>query len=245
MISQFAKPRWADRGRLEAALAGAAEFGPYFAVHGDPAAVPLSQQDLCEPRRLHSLLRAVGQQIGTSEARVAASTLQYGLAARCWSLVLGAWRCEGLVIDSRGLRYIATAPGSVELALTDLRAWDCTSLAAEEVAEVIADTVIADQLTGLHAAVRTAVRVADGLLWGNAASALVSASHTVALAQPSEQLTVVTTAILSRAPLADRLTRTSAGGVRRRSCCLWYRSQHRDNCGDCPLTDRPVMQAAP
>ncbi|WP_319452855.1 MULTISPECIES: (2Fe-2S)-binding protein [unclassified Mycobacterium] len=219
------------------ALTAAADIGPYFALHGDPAAVTLSHRRLCEPQRLHSLLSAIGERIGTREGRVAASTLQYGLAARYWSLVLGAWRFGELVIDLRGLGYVHTAPDSVELTLTDVRAWDCTSFAADEVAELIVDTVAA-QLTNLHTALRTVTRIADGLLWGNAASALVTAAHTVDVRRPSGELTAVTTAIRSHPLLSDRMVTTSTGGVRRRSCCLWYRTLDRTNCGDCPLTGR-------
>ncbi|WP_102141661.1 (2Fe-2S)-binding protein [Mycobacterium hubeiense] len=230
------QPLSADRHRVEAALAVAAEVGPFFAQHRDASAVPLSPEQLYEPRRLNSVLDAIGHQLGTREGRVAAFTLQYGVAARCWSLILGAWQCGRVIIDMRGLGFVVAAPGTVELTLTDVRAWDSASLTADEVAELIADTVTGHVLADLHTALRTVLRVADGLLWGNAASALVSATRTLYARQPSEELTAVTTAILSRAPLADRLVRTSGGSVLRRSCCLWYRTRHRDNCGDCPLS---------
>ena len=223
-----------DRRRVERALTAAAHIGPYFAFHGEAAAVALPPQQLYEPRRLHSLLNAVGERIGTGEARVAASTLQYRVAARCWSLVLGAWHCGDLVIDLHGLGYVFTAPGSVELTLIDVTARDCASSATEDVAELIANTTVA-QLTDLHTALHAVTRIADGLLWGNAASALMSAAQAVSVSRPCDELTAVTTAILSRPPLTDRLLRTPTGRVRR-SCCLWYRTLDRSNCGDCPLT---------
>ncbi len=231
----------ADRRRLTEALAAAAHLGPYFTLTGDSATLPLPLRTLCEPRQLHPLLDAIGRRTGTGEARVAASTLQYGLAARCWSLILGAWQCGDVVIDLEDLGYVVTAPGSVELAATDPSAWDCTFATADAVAALIADTVIA-QLSLLHAALHTGVRIADGLLWGNAASALVSAASTLDASHPDDDLAAVTTTILAHPLLADRMIKTSPGGVRRRSCCLWYRTDERSNCADCPLTGRPVVR---
>lgn len=232
-----------DRLRVEAALADAVRYGPNFAPHRDTASVShLSRRELYEPKALHAILTTVGVQLGTDEVRVAASALQYGLAARCWSLMLGVWRCGGLILDLRALSYHVTAAGSVELILVDPQAWHCACSGTDDVAELIADVVIAQQLTGFHQALHEVVAVADGLLWGNAASALNSAARPLMSGQPSENLSAVTSAILSRDPLDGRLVRTSATGVRRRSCCLWYRTRHRDTCGDCPLTGRPVMR---
>ena len=227
---------------MNTALSAAAEFGPYFALHGGPGVVSLSREQLYEPRLLDKLLGEVGEEIGTDESRVAASTLQYGFAARCWSLVLGAWQCGGVVIDLRRLNYVLAGSGSIELSMADVRAWDCSSLAANEAAELIADTVIAGQLTDFHTALRTVSRLAEGMLWGNAASSLSALAANPSAMRPSDQLTGMAAEILSRAPLADRLATTAVGTVQRRSCCLWYRTRDRDNCADCPLAGRPVMQ---
>ncbi|KUH85537.1 MULTISPECIES: (2Fe-2S)-binding protein [unclassified Mycobacterium] len=233
---------WADRRRVETALANAAELGPYFALHRDATRIPLPPQQMYQRRRLQSLLSDVAEDIGTDEGRVAASTLQYGFAARCWSVVLGVWHHAGLLIDTRELELVITAPGSIALAMGDLRAWDCASVSVDEAAALIADAVIAHPLGSLHTALHRVVRIADGLLWGNAASALVSAPQIVTEKRPNVRLTAVTAAILSRSPLANRLAITANSEVRRRSCCLWYRTRHQDNCADCPLTGRATIR---
>lgn len=235
-------PSCADHRAVEEALARAAAFGPYFTAHRDSSRLALSARKFMQGDQLRLALVAVGAEIGTRETRVAASTLQYGLAARLWSLVLGVWRCGGVVLDLRGLSYVVTAAGSVSPVLADPRAWDSSSLATDEVAELIASSVIGQQLADFHVALHAVVPVADGLLWGNAASALVSAARAVTAKQPGEQFGAVIAALLSREPLTGRLVSTADGRVRRRSCCLWYRTRHRDSCGDCPLTGRPVTR---
>lgn len=224
--------------RLEAALSAAAQFGPYFALHGTEGTVPLSPQQLYQPERLRSLLAAVADRIGTEEVRVAASTLQYGLAARYWSLISGSWQCGRLVLDLRGLGYVRTAADSVELTLIDRAAWDHGSASADETADRMVQTVVA-QLSGLHTALRRVTRIADGLLWGNAASSLVSAARTAGAGGDDGRLGDIVSSILRRAPFVDRLSDVPGGGTRRRSCCLWYRTTEKSHCGDCPLPASP------
>lgn len=233
---------WADPQQVAEAVADVAQLGPYFALHGDAPVAALSLERMCEPQSLHALLRAVGNQIGSDEGRVAASTLQYGFAARCWSVVLGVWHRTRLVLDVRDISFVVVGQGSIQLSINELRAWDCRFVPLDEVAELIAEVVNAHALIGMHAALRRVVRIADGLLWGNAASALASVPLVIVGNHADDQIAALTSAILSRAPLTDRLVTTSGGGVLRRSCCLWYRTRDRDHCADCPLTDRPMLR---
>lgn len=156
----------ADPERVRAAVADVARFGPPYPLYLDPGTAALSRQQLCEPSQLRSLLGAIGDRVGSDEDRVTASTLQYGFAARCWSLVLGAWQRGGVVIDLRGLGYVVNPSGSVDLALNDFRGWEGSSMEFDEVVEVMAYSILSDQFTGFHAALRGVARVADGLLWG-------------------------------------------------------------------------------
>lgn len=234
--SMTSTPRVGGR-RLEAALSASAEFGPYFALYGAEGTAPLSPEQLYEPERLRSVLAAVADRIGTEEDRVAASTLQYGLAARCWSLIFGSWQGGRLVLDLRGLGYVPTAADSIELTLIDRAAWDYGSATAEETADRMVQTIVA-QLDGLHTALRTVTRVADGLLWGNAASSLVSAARTAGAGRDDGRLGDIVSSILRRAPFVDRLIDVPTRGIRRRSCCLWYRTAEKSHCGDCPLPPR-------
>ncbi|TFV56402.1 hypothetical protein E4P42_19405 [Mycobacterium sp. PS03-16] len=237
-----APPAAVERARVRSALAEAAGFGMYFTAPRDTAGVSLSAEQFCAPDRLRAVVDAVGRQIGSSEARVAISTLQFGLAARYWSLALGVWRCGGVILDLAGLRYTVTGAGSVSVTLDEPRGRDATTLSAGDVAESLIGAVLSGQLTGLHAALRTVAPVADGLLWGNAASALYTAARTVAAGRPDARLDAVASAMLTREPLAGHVVRGGDGAALRRSCCLFYRTTHSFCCGDCPLTGRAVTR---
>lgn len=237
-----APPAAVDRGRVGSALADAAELGPYFTAPPDSAQISLSAADFRETDRLRAVVDAVGQQIGTAESRVAVSTLQYGLAARYWSLALGVWRCGGVILDLHGLRYTLSGGGSVGVTLDEPQGRDGTAMPIGEVAESLTAAVLSGQLDALHAALRAVTPVADGLLWGNAAAALFTAARTVAAARPDARFDAVVAAMLARVPLSGHMSDGSDGVVRRRTCCLWYRTSHRYACGDCPLTGRAVLR---
>lgn len=227
----------ANPDTVRAAVQDAVRFGPYFGWHVGPATTVLSRQELHEPTQLRSLLDAVGVSVGSDEGRVVASTLQYGFAARCWSLALGVWQRGGVVLDLGGLGYVVNPSGSVDLTLNDFRGWDGGALSTSEVADVMATTVIADQFEPFHTALRAVVRVADGLLWGNAASALSSGARRIAAGRSDDRVTPVATALLARHPLAGKMAPAPTGPWRRNTCCLWYRTRDHTKCGDCPLVD--------
>ncbi|BBZ01876.1 hypothetical protein MCHIJ_13130 [Mycolicibacterium chitae] len=227
----------ADPEAVRAAVQDAVRFGPYFGWHVGPVTTVLSRRELHEPTQLRSLLDAVGVSVGSDEGRVVASTLHYGFAARCWSLTLGVWQRGGVVLDLDGLGYVVNPSGSVDLTLNDFRGWDGSALSASEVADVMAATVIADQFEGFHTALRAVARVADGLLWGNAASALSSGARRIAAGRSDDRVTPVATALLARHPLAGKMTAAATGPWRRNTCCLWYRTRDHTKCGDCPLVD--------
>ncbi|UXA18039.1 (2Fe-2S)-binding protein [Mycobacterium sp. SMC-4] len=225
-----------DRRRVVDAVTAAAELGPYVTLHAGSGPV-VSLEQMCEPEPLGELLDAVADQIGTDEPRVAASTVQFGFAARCWSLVLGVWHQARLVLDVRDVSFVVTGPGSIQLSLPELHAWDGESALLGDVAELFTAMVANHPLSRMHAGLRQTVRIAEGLLWGNAAAALASTPRAISPNRTDAQLEALTAAMLSRAPLSGRLV-TTPEGVLRRSCCLWYRTRDRDHCGDCPLTDR-------
>lgn len=228
---------WADPAQVQAAVQDAVRFGPYFGWHVGPTTAVLSRSELHEPAQLRSLLDAMGNSIGSDEGRVVASTLQYGFAARCWSLTLGVWQHGGVVLDLGGLGYVANPSGSVDLTLSDFRGWDGNTLSVDEVADVMATTVISEQFERFHAALRAVVRVADGLLWGNAASALSSGARRVAAGRSDDRVTPVAASLLARHPLAGKMSAAPTGPWRRNTCCLWYRTRDHTKCSDCPLVD--------
>jgi hypothetical protein len=96
--------------------------------------------------------------------------------------------------------------------------------------------VVEGNLWPLVAAVRAAVRVAEGLLWGNAASALAGALGVLARARPRHA--AAARRLVDELLAAPPLRGTGAfgpQGFRRRSCCLYYRVPGGGLCGDCAL----------
>lgn len=124
--------------------------GPPAEVYGDPVTFRV---------------RKVAQSIRAPETRVAVSVAQQGLAARFWSIALGAAALCGRVpdLDPELLRWDPDAGAPDDLWLTEVRVRPVTDLDA---------VVRAGLLVPLNAALRSRHRVSPGLLWGNAGSAL-------------------------------------------------------------------------
>jgi ferric iron reductase protein FhuF len=93
------------------------------------------------------------------------------------------------------------------------------------------------------------VKLADGLVWGNAASALAGTLRAGSLRPvQAAPITGLVGALLAMEPLAGTgfFTERPSGGVlrpeafRRRGCCLYYRVPPGGGlCGDCALLPRP------
>lgn len=189
---------------------------------------------------LASRVRRVAGVLRTSEARVAASVAQQGLAARLWSVALGCAALYGAVPDlaPRLLRWDPGGSAPDDLWLTTVR-----PLPADAV--TIADLVLHGHLEPLAAALRSRHRLAPGLLRGNAASALAGAARELDRWGHRNGRTDVAARAgsLARELLADPLlagTGTLTGtAFRRRSCCLYYRVPGGGVCGDCCLVRPP------
>lgn len=218
----------ADPARLAAALSRAARFGPYFEAGVGMSAMPMD---------LEAALAAVGRRLGTREMRVAASSLQYEFAERLWSVSLGAWAFSRAVPDLSELRYRTTTDGRFVFGFTELRGWDCVGQPPEAVATILFRDVVDAHLTDFHRRLRATVKVADGLLWGNAATGLVLTARSAGRAR---SCTAVAEALLAQPPLAGRVTAVTPATMRRRSCCLFYRTAAGRMCGDCPLPAIPA-----
>lgn len=241
MISRRA--RHAHSGDVAAALRTAARYGPYFVIETPddaPDARGAALAALYSPSGAVDLTELVehhARRLRTDELRVAASLLFQGFAARLWSPVLGC-AAAGVVpdLDPEHLHWWRASP--IGLRTTRASGWRADD--TESHAELAAQAVIANHLAPLAAALRGTVRVAEGLLWGGAASSLVGATQMVQgdplrdaraladnlLRHPSLR---GTTTLLSRDPLR----------IRRRSCCLYYRVPGGGLCGDCPLPRIP------
>jgi hypothetical protein len=187
---------------------------------------PLS--DLGQREVLHAAVDRMAQRLGGSEWRVAASMLQMGLAARVWSVTVGAVCLDACLPEVGELRW-RDDRGTWELQLG--AAHGITAEEPMELLPAVRRSVLDELLTPLAALLTP---VSTRLLWGNAAAAL--AGVPVALQLPRRQ--PVIDALLSEPPLRGEL----AGG-RRRTCCLYWRVPDGGLCGDCVLTHAPSRSA--
>lgn len=191
-------------------------------------------------------VRKVAAALRAPETRIAASVVHQGLAARLWSVTLGCAALYGRVPDlDPGLLHWdpdATAPDDLWLAEARPRPGD-----AATVAEVVLDT----HLVPLTAALRARHRLATGLLWGNAGSALAGAARELdrwarrhGRTDAAARARSLTTGLLAHPLLAGTGTLTGTA-FRRRSCCLYYRVPGGGVCGDCCFSLPPRPRSSP
>lgn len=236
-------PAPVDSDRLRRALRAAGQIGPYYVVratsHNDYSAT----RDFYDPRRLRDLVAIVARRLGTDEPRVAASSLQYELAERLWSVVLGSWLLDGLVVDLSTLACQAAPNGRIRLYLPDPGAVDHRSVDLAQTATSITDNIVDGQLTALHRGLRSVTRVSEGLLWGNAAAALVLVAQNLFCRNGNDQILTLLGMLLASPPLANRVEGDITGTISRRTCCLYYRTAAHRTCGDCPLAESAVARS--
>lgn len=174
------------------------------------------------------LADATTKRYGSSEARIGASLVHLGHAARLWSPVLACALAHGVIPDLSGLQR---ADDSAHLRLPEAVGEPGTPSP-----ELLYDIVVRDHMEQLAAGQHT--KLAPGLLYGNIASALVGTSRMLLLARPDLRLPItrVTTALLDTGELAGtgEIIDTELG-FKRNSCCLFYRLPAAGKCGDCGL----------
>jgi FhuF 2Fe-2S C-terminal domain len=234
-------PVSADADSVRAALAAAAEAGPFFRLEvlADPAAGEWQPAGT----ELAGLTARTAAQLGSREPRVAASILHLSLAARLWSPALGCGLLAGVVPDMGAL--VISAGAEVRLGTTRLAGWRATSVA--ELA-TFAGATVGGQLDALAAALPTPLP--PGLLRGNSASALTGALGMLLRFRPDLAGLARELAghLLSGPDLAGAGVlagaETGALSFRRHSCCLYYRVPGGGLCGDCCL-DRPPGDSEP
>ncbi|MEY2243276.1 (2Fe-2S)-binding protein [Streptomyces sp. BF23-18] len=172
----------------------------------------------------------VAQSIRAPESRVAVSVAQQGLAARFWSIALGAAAlCGGVPdLDPELLDWDPDASAPDDLWLREVRFRPVADLDA---------VVRAGLLVPLSAALRSRHRVSPALLWGNAGSALAGTVRQLdrwarAHGRPDvgERARTLAGGLLAHPDLSGTL---DPGTLRRRSCCLYYRVPGGGVCGDC------------
>ncbi|MFF5449496.1 (2Fe-2S)-binding protein [Streptomyces sp. NPDC012888] len=185
---------------------------------------------------LEGYVGEVGRRMGGADDRVAASTLQFGLAARMWSLGLGALALTGRVpeLDPGRVWWRLPEGRSVELWLPD---------PGSRPGGELGGTVLA-HLDGLQETLRRRYRVSAHTLRGNSASGLAGALRELLNRMPGAEPVAVpaVAALLGSGPLAGTGTFVHELGLGvafvRRSCCLYYRAPGGGLCGDCVLRTR-------
>ncbi|MGW3646087.1 (2Fe-2S)-binding protein [Streptomyces sp. NPDC000878] len=184
-------------------------------------------------------VHAVADRLHVSELRVSASIAQQALAARLWSVALGCAVLYGHVpdLDPRLLLWDAAASAPDDLWLTEVRPRPAD-------AATVVDIVVRGHLEPLTAALHARYGVAEGLLWGNAGSALAGAARELdrwargtdpAAGAHARSLAAE---LFTHPRLAPTGTLTGTA-FRRRSCCLYYRVPGGGVCGDCCFTRPP------
>ncbi|MEU6223258.1 (2Fe-2S)-binding protein [Streptomyces sp. NPDC047042] len=225
---------------LDPHLTALRELGGFFVLRTagdslDPAptlaqAYARREEDVY-PDSITFRVRTVADRLRTSEPRVSASIAQQALAARLWSIALG---CAVLYdhvpdLDPRLLHWDAASSAPDDLWLADVR-----PRAAD--AATVADLVVRRHLEPLNAALYARYGVAEGLLWGNAGSALAGAARE--LGRRSHGARALAAELFAHPRLAPTGTFTGTS-FRRRSCCLYYRVPGGGVCGDCCFTRTP------
>jgi ferric iron reductase protein FhuF len=227
-------PRPLGRDTVAGVLADVARLGPFFAV-----TVPDPGQDLSGWRPLRELTPLAliddhARRLGVIERRVAASLLFQGLAARLWSPVVAAAALHAVVPD---LSEVRLSPGGpMELCLAEP-----AGRSADDLTEPVLRTVVDGHLRPLVAKIREVVPISEGLLWGNAASALAGCLY-VRSERPESAgpLGGLVRRLLAREPLLGTGSLAPDGSFVRRSCCLYYRVPPGGaKCGDCVLLHPP------
>ncbi|PTR31767.1 iron complex transport system ATP-binding protein [Rhodococcus sp. OK519] len=212
-------------------LADLAGLGPYFtATTGDSGSGDWRPvRDLyTDAAALADVVGHVGSRIGSTEYRVAASTLFLGYAARLWSLTLGGIVRGRILPDIDGLVW-RDVDGRIDLHVREPIGWE-----GGDLVDLARETVVDRHLAPMIAAIRAAEPMSERLLWGNAASALIGAAR-VLDGETRTAAAGLAETILLDPRLVDTVDREGTG-FRRRSCCLFYRTPVSGYCGDCVLT---------
>ncbi|CAM5655373.1 hypothetical protein SAVIM338S_06633 [Streptomyces avidinii] len=215
--------------------------GPFFTVAcgEQPPGPGFRPLDELYGDRLAPYVGEVGRRIGSGPGRVAASTAQFGIVSRLWSLALGCAALSGRVPDLGPDRLWWRLPeaGSLELWLPAP-----AERPGESLGEALADAVLGN-VSVLDAALRERFGVSPRVLRGNAASGLVGALRVLADRVPGEAAVSLTAGLLADGgPLGGTGTFIHEPGLGvafvRRSCCLYYKVPGGGLCGDCVLRTR-------
>lgn len=185
--------------------------------------------DPAEPAVLNGLVARIAGRLGGCETRVAASTLQLGMAARIWNATLGSVLRDARLPVPADFVWRDDS-GAAHLGAGELRGQqaDASGELIESLRREVLDAVQAD----LVAALVREHGVAEQLLWGNVAAGLAGVARVLGLADPDG----VVATLLEDPRLAGHMQ----DGRRARTCCLFYRVMPGAGlCGDCVFDSAP------
>jgi hypothetical protein len=217
---------------ISAALSEISSYGEFFTI-----AVGGTDAGWQPVRRFYDngcseLIVATVARYSTADLRIGASMVQFSHASRLWSPVLACALVHGVVPD---LTHLERADDAARLRLPDPigRPVDRDDPPPDLLYRIVVQQHLEPLAEGLR------VKMASGLLFGNAASALVGASRALQQARPDlrEQATRLTESLLATGKLDNAGVITGPNlTFRRRSCCLYYRAPTGSKCSDCALT---------
>jgi hypothetical protein len=225
-------------------IAKTAALGEYFALPAPDAGewreLPgLFDADVLTEfgaRTRHAI--AVSADCGTANIppRLAASSLQLGIAARLLSPVIGATTCFQVVplLNSSSVRWQWTDKHVPHFAFSEVE-W-CAAPTPTVAAELINGSVLTI-MTPLNNVFHTALSLSPQVTWGNVTSAANGAVTVLAMTQPQHQR--AGRELIRALMTTESLTDTGSfehGTFTRRSCCLFYQAPRSGLCGDCVLT---------
>ncbi len=216
---------------ISAALAEIASYGEFFTI-----TVGGTGEGWQPVRRVYAngcadLIDETVNRYDTTDLRIGASLVQFSHASRLWSPVLACALGHGVVPDLAGLER---ADDGARLRLPDPVGEPVDG--DHPPPDLLYRIVVQQHLEPLAAGLR--VKMAAGLLFGNAASALVEASRALQSARPDlrEPATALTESLLATGKLDKAGVFTGPDlAFRRRSCCLYYRTPAGSKCSDCAL----------
>jgi FhuF 2Fe-2S C-terminal domain len=216
---------------ISAALSEISSYGEFFTITMGGADAGWQPVHWFYDNGCAELIDATAARYGTADLRIGASLVQFSHASRLWSPVLACALGHGAIPD---LTHLERADDAARLRLPDPigRPVDRDYPPPDLLYRI----VVQQHLEPLAAGLR--VKIASGLLFGNAASALVGASLALQRARPDlrEPATRLTESLLATGKLGSTGVITGPNlEFRRRSCCLYYRAPTGSKCSDCAL----------
>jgi iron complex transport system ATP-binding protein len=191
---------------------------------------------------LDAMLESVRSKLSGCEARVAASILFQGYASRLLSPQLACAAIGGCVPDvsPEKVFWCHSPDQMIELGMTGGPGWQGSG---EALIDRIVSRTFEWHLQALADALRRRVKLANGLLAGNVASALINGLYLLRAQLGPGWVDLGIRALAHPRLCGSGVFDRDHEAFVRRSCCLYYRVPGGGTCGDCPIGDRSQPRA--